>query len=158
MKLVPALFRSANVLEIARELLKRQQAKIFCGNSYVAELRPLFGGGANFNGWEGLAPQAALVLAPGISKHREGRVYAHNEHATFVQLSSATKWNVSNKRCVDRLPRQNTVQSIHGVQTYFKSVDYWEKRDLGPSIKLLTFTNWQYSGAEKPKLESARRV
>ena len=54
-------------------------------------------GGANFNGWEGLAPQAALVLAPGISKHSAGRVYAHNEHATFVQLSSATKWNVSNK-------------------------------------------------------------
>jgi len=52
MKFVPALFRSANVLEIAapaRELLKRQQAKIFCGNSYVAELyvRRFFWGG----GW-----------------------------------------------------------------------------------------------------------
>ena len=33
-----------------------------------------------------------------------------------------------------------------------------KKRDLGPSIKLLTFTNCQYSGAEKPKLESAHRV
>ena len=35
MKLVPALFISANVLEIAapaREWLKRQRAKIFCGN------------------------------------------------------------------------------------------------------------------------------
>jgi len=39
---VPALFRSANLLEIAAlacEWLKRQQAKIFSGNSYVAELR-----------------------------------------------------------------------------------------------------------------------
>jgi len=56
MKFVPALFRSANVLEIAapaRELLKRQQAKIFCGNSYVAELyvrRFFLGGVANFSG------------------------------------------------------------------------------------------------------------
>jgi len=48
MKLVHALFRSASVLEIAapaREWLKRQQAKIFCGNSYVAELRPACLGG-----------------------------------------------------------------------------------------------------------------
>ena len=58
MILVPALFTSANVLEIAapeREWLKCQQAKIFCGNSYVEELCPSCLGGANFNGWEGLA-------------------------------------------------------------------------------------------------------
>jgi len=35
----------------------------------VAELRPscFFWGGANFNRWEGLAPQAPLVLAPATS-------------------------------------------------------------------------------------------
>jgi len=50
MKLVPALFKSANVLEIAapvRECLKRQQAKIFCltrmWRSYV---RRVWGGEA----------------------------------------------------------------------------------------------------------------
>jgi len=48
MKLVPALLRSANVLEIAapaREWLKREQAKIFHGNSYVADQRPSCLGG-----------------------------------------------------------------------------------------------------------------
>jgi len=45
MKLVPALFRSANVLEIATPARECQQAKIFCGNSYVAELRWVCGGG-----------------------------------------------------------------------------------------------------------------
>ena len=51
------LRNSANVLEIAapaREWVKRQQAKIFCGNSYVAELRPSCLGD-NFNGLEGSA-------------------------------------------------------------------------------------------------------
>ena len=88
MKLVPALFRSANVLEIAgpaREWLKRQQAKLFCGNLYVAELRPSCWGGANFNGWEGLALPSPLVLAPARS--------IVTIFIIFIYVASTLPWN-----------------------------------------------------------------
>jgi len=44
--------------------------KFFYGNSYVAELRPSCLGGANFNGWEGLAPQATPLVLASVRVHK----------------------------------------------------------------------------------------
>jgi len=163
MKLVPALFRSANVLEIAapaREWLKRQQATIFCGNSYVAELRPLcLGGGLISMVGIGLSPPSRPCPRPRNQQTQRGSCLRSQRTRDICTIKFCDEMERVEQNDVSTGYHDKTLCNRYTACKRISSQSTTgKKRDLGPSIKLLTFTNCQYSGAEKPKLESAHRV